>query len=153
MEKIKLAVQERKVAEGKKVEKKEEKPILPFITKKSRWAPVMSTDEAGVSENLIGYEYAFKYIELLKRGGHDATDLSLSPIIGAMAKTGRYGGIEIGFVSFLGDVLDYCCKSVDIERLRDKNRSKILWLLSTEMLPKAEKLRMLKTLKKLDAET
>lgn len=130
----------KRLTDQKDVEKKDQKSVLPFVTDRSYWAPESAKDY--FTEEVIGGYYAIKYLELLKSGGRDLIVHGLGRIIGDMVKAGKYGSIEIAFISSIDDVLKFY-GIADLESYRRWKDSQIISMLKMRLLPKASKLRIL----------
>ena len=143
-----LKMKEKK-EDQKDAEKKEWKPPLPFVTQKSYWVPDSINEKDYCLQNIIGAEYALKYLELMRRGGDEARWVWLGAIIGDMVKAGNCRGVEIGFISTLDEVIkSYGVKFMPMDQYRDYKRSQILTLLESDIMPKTEKIRILEYLRK-----
>ena len=129
----------KKVADQKDAEKKDKKPVLPFVTDESYWAPELEKDL--FTGGVIGGYYAIKYLELLKSGGTDSIFYDLGRIVGDIVKSGKYGSVESAFISSINEVLKFY-GTADLESYRRWKDSQTFSMLKWN-LPKASKLKVL----------
>lgn len=126
-------------ATSEKNEEETKKQVLPFVTKERYWAPESAKDL--FTEEVIGGYYAIKYLELLKSGGTESIVYGLGRIVGDMVKAGKYGPVEIGFITAINEVLKYY-GTADLESYRRWKDSQTISMLKMK-LPKVSKLRIL----------